>query len=434
MTCERRRQAVTKRFSYKWQVVALLATVAAMNLADRAAIFSVFPLLRADLHLSDVELGGLGSFFLWSYGVCVPLAGAVSDRFSRSLLVIGSLAAWSLVTLATGFVSNASQLLLVRALLGFAECAYTPAANALIGDYHDASTRGAAIGWQLAGLNVGPFLGAILAAFLGERYGWRPAFIVLGVAGLALAFLVALLLRDPERAPSRPNTAREPWWQALPSLFAVPSFLVMLTEGVLIAAGVWIFLNWLPFYFSDTFHMSLTAAGFSGTFALQFAVCAGVLSGGYFSDRIAVRGPEGRVWMQGLSFFAGAPFLLLFLGHPGIGTVSLAILCFTYFRAIGNGAEAPILCELFDPDMRGSAIAVLTGVQSFGGGFGILIASFLKPRLGLSGVFGAVSVLMFLAGTVVMIGYKFFIRRDLERVRNRAQPALESVAHSQNPR
>jgi MFS family permease len=408
---------------YKWRVVALLAAVAAINLADRAAIFSVFPLLKADLHLTDVQLGGTGSFFLWTYGICVPFAGALSDRFSRSKLIVGSLVAWSLVTLATGFVSSAGQLLFTRALLGVAECAYTPAANALIGDYHGASTRGAAIGWQLAGLNLGPFIGSVLAGYLGERYGWRASFIVLGLAGLVLAFFVSLTLRDAKEArPRQTIQAREPWWQALPSLFAVPSYLVMLTEGLFIAAGVWVFLNWLPFYFADTFHMGLAAAGFSGTFALQLAVCAGVLSGGYLSDRIATEGAQRRVLMQGLAYLAGAPFLLLFAGHPGIAVVTLAILAFTYFRAIGNGAEAPILCDLFEPRKRGSAMAVLTGVQSFGGAFGVLVASFLKPRFGLSGIFGGISVLLFIAGAVVMTGYTFFIRRDLEKAGARVQP------------
>ena len=409
---------------YKWRVVAVLAVVAAINLADRAAIFSVFPLLKADLHLTDMQLGGTGSFFLWTYGICVPFAGALSDRFSRSKLIVGSLVAWSLVTLATGFVSNARELLLTRALLGAAECAYTPAANALIGDYHDASTRGAAIGWQLAGLNLGPLLGAVLAGYLGEHYGWRVSFILLGLVGLILAIFVALTLRDSRGAGFQPAaSAFKPtssaWWNTLLSLFSVPSFIILLTEGLFIAAGVWIFLNWLPYYYSETFHMGLAAAGFSGTFGLQLAVVAGVISGGYFSDRIAARGGEQRVLMQGRSYLAGAPFLLLFNGTPGIVAVTIAVLAFTYFRAIGNGAEASIICDLFEPNKRGSAMAVLTGVQSFGGAFGVLVSSLLKPHFGLTGIFGGVSVLLFAAGTAVMIGYKFFIRRDLEKAHAR---------------
>lgn len=401
--------------AYRWQIVVMLAAVAAINLADRAAIFSVFPLLKAELHLSDVQLGGTGSFFLWTYGLCVPFAGALSDRVSRSKLILISLVAWSLVTVATGMVSNATQLLGARALLGVVECAYTPAANALIGDYHGPTTRGAAIGWQLAGLNLGPLIGGVLAGYLGERYGWRSSMIVLGVAGLILAVFVAITVPDAKETTPKPDRADEPWWKSLPALFTVPSYLVMLVEGLLIAAGVWIFLNWLPFYLAETFHMGLAAASLSGGFALQLAVVAGVISGGYLSDRIAIRGAEQRVLMQGISYLAGAPFLLLFLGTPGFAAATLAALAFSYFRAIGNGAEHPILCELFEPRRRGSAMAVLTGVQSFGGAFGVLIASLLKGRFGLSGIFGAVSVLLLLSGLVVMTGYAFFIRRDLRR-------------------
>ena len=161
--------------------------------------------------------------------------------------------------------------------------------------------------------------------------------------------------------------------------------------------------------------MGLAAAGFSGTFALQLAVCGGVLSGGYLSDKIAAGGAHRRVLMQGLSYLVGAPFLLLFTGHPSMAVVTAAILGFTYFRAIGNGAEPPIVFDLFEPRKRGSAMAVLTGVQSLGGAFGVLIASFLKPHFGLSAIFGGVSGLLLIAGLAVMTGYKFFIRRDLEK-------------------
>src|SRR5690349_8564154 len=86
-----------------WRTLAVLVAVGGVNYADRTAISSVFPLLRADLGASNVALAAIGSFFLWSYAAGSPFAGALADRFPRRRMVIGSLCAWSLVTLASSF-------------------------------------------------------------------------------------------------------------------------------------------------------------------------------------------------------------------------------------------------------------------------------------------------------------------------------------------
>src|SRR5437763_3877152 len=107
----------------KWTTVFLLFGIAALNYADRTAISSVFPLLRADLGISDLVLGAIGSVFLWSYALGSPIAGYLADRVSRSRVVLFSLLAWSSVMFATGFVHSTPMLLVMRALLGIAECA-----------------------------------------------------------------------------------------------------------------------------------------------------------------------------------------------------------------------------------------------------------------------------------------------------------------------
>ena len=115
--------------------------IACLNYADRTAISAVFPLLRSELGISDVGLGAIGSFFLWSYAIGSPFAGWLADRVSRSRMVVYSLTAWSLITIATGMVTDSNQLLFTRILLGLAECGYLPAAIALIADHHSPETR-----------------------------------------------------------------------------------------------------------------------------------------------------------------------------------------------------------------------------------------------------------------------------------------------------
>src|SRR6516162_315199 len=118
------------RLEQKWQTVVVLFFVAGLNYADRTAISAVFPLVRADLALTDVALAAIGSVFLWAYAVGSPFAGYLADRLSRSRLVVLSLLGWSVATIATAFVHDLTAMLLTRVFLGIAECAYLPAAVA----------------------------------------------------------------------------------------------------------------------------------------------------------------------------------------------------------------------------------------------------------------------------------------------------------------
>ncbi|MEJ7608167.1 MAG: MFS transporter [Bryobacteraceae bacterium] len=138
--------------SKPWQIVAVLFIVACLNYADRSAITAVFPLLRSELGLSDLEMAPPVNV-PWAYALGSPFAGRLADLFSRSRMVVYRLIGWSLVTLATGFVTSTSQLLTTRVLLGVAECAYLPSAVALIADHHGPRSRATAMGVHLAGLN-----------------------------------------------------------------------------------------------------------------------------------------------------------------------------------------------------------------------------------------------------------------------------------------
>src|ERR1700741_3264648 len=91
---------------YKWYVVAMLWWIAFFNYADRQAIFSVFPLLERELHLSPLQLGLLGSSFAWVYGLAAPLAGNIVDRIRRKSAILGGLQAWSLICMATALSRN----------------------------------------------------------------------------------------------------------------------------------------------------------------------------------------------------------------------------------------------------------------------------------------------------------------------------------------
>jgi MFS family permease len=402
-----------------WAIVFMLFAVACLNYADRTAISSVFPLLKSELGLSDIELAALGTAFLWTYAFCSPFSGMLADRYSRSRIIIISMVAWSAVTAATGFSRDAQDLIILRVLLGIAESAYLPAAIALIADQHPPGSRGAAMGLHLCGLNLGLVAGGGLAGYLGETYGWRSSFLVLGLSGFVMAATASRVLRDGAKPiVKKKATSTAPVIRAqLLRLVQTPSYLVIITEAMTIAIGTWMFFNWMPLYFTETYGMSLTAAGLSGTMTLQLSASLGILIGGFLSDRIARKGARRRMLFMSLCYFAAAPCLLVFFGQNPIVVVSAAVVIFSFGRALAASNEDAILCDVLPSDSRATALGIINTMNCLAGGVGILIAGFLKGGVGLSSIFGGVSVLVVFAALVSLLGYWLFLPRDIARLR-----------------
>lgn len=405
----------------RWRVVALLASAAALNYADRTSLSVVFPLLRADLGLSDLQLAAIGSFFLWSYAAASPLAGWVADRFPRQRVITLSLLAWSLVTLLTGFVTTANQMLATRVLLGLSECFYLPAAVALIADHHSSATRGRALALHSFGLNLGLVGGGALAGYLGQHYGWRSSLFLLGGLGVLLAALCHFAL---EESAARPAGQTLGWRR----LLANRAWLLLTAQAALVALGTWMFFNWMPLYFQERFSLSLAFAGFSGTAVLQLSAVLGLLAGGWLTDAIARRSAgAGRLKAMAWLYLLCVPPLVVFLVPAGFATVAAGVIAFSFIKALAMANEPPALCEIVDPQDRGSAQSFMNMCNTLAGGIGVLLAGALKADFGLSGVFASTGLLILLSAALTVA-----VRRCLPATGSRSQSAgtVSSAAHS----
>ena len=411
--------------------------IGAINYGDRTAISSVFPLLRTEFGASDVELGAIGTAFLWAYALASPFAGSLADRFSRSHIIAASLTAWSLVTLITAFAGSVGQILASRVILGFAEAAYLPAAIALIADYHASGSRATAIGFHTAGLTFGLIAGGAGAGYAGEHYGWRTSFVVLGVAGLALAAFALYYLRDntaqsANGLSAEPQQPPPPFFESVRTLLTIPSYLIVLAEAMLVAIGTWIFLNWLPLFFKETYDLSLTAAGFAGTFMLQGAATLGLIAGGYLSDWFAGAQPRKRMLMMTVAYALAAPFLLAFLTQPQLIFLNVCIFGFSFLQRMAACNETPLLCDLLAPRFRSTAIGLMNAANCTAGGLGILVAGYLKSSYGLAGIFGGISGIIVVGSILTAIGYRVFLGRDLA-LRKTWEPAAPVPAAPAQP-
>jgi MFS family permease len=408
--------------SSNWVLVWMLAVIGTLNTADRTSITAVFPLLKSGLGFTDVGLGALGSFFLWSYALASPFAGHVGDRFDRSRIVLWSLVGWSLVIALSGVVNARWELLFMRVLLGVVESLFLPAALALIAQYQPSKTVGTAMGVLGVGQCLGAIGGTTFGGYLADHYGWRPSFLALGIAGIVLALPAYFFLpRGKSFKPAAKVTVLGPtaphqlsFADASFRLLKIPSFLVIAAAGGMTAIGVWIFTNWLPLYFREAFNMSLTNAGFFGSTFINGSAALSMMLGGIASDWASRKGPQYRMLLQGFLTLAAAPTLLVFIWTRNLPLIVVAL---TLNSALINAAAVnmqPLLCDLAGEDKFSIAFGITNMMNCLAGGLGIFVAGLLKASLGLSGDFvGIVGILIFEA-LMLFCGYWMFLKKDIQ--------------------
>jgi len=147
----------------------MLWFVCFFNYADRQAIFSVFPLLEKQFHLTDLQLSVIAASFMWAYAGFGPVAGWISDRISRKTIILVALAFWSVMTAATAWAHSYTALVWVRAMGGLGEAFYFPAAMSLLGDYHGSGTRSRAMSIHQSSVYAGSIAGGALSALIAEH-------------------------------------------------------------------------------------------------------------------------------------------------------------------------------------------------------------------------------------------------------------------------
>jgi MFS family permease len=188
--------------AYAWYALGLLALINLLNYVDRNVIFALFEPIKRDLGLSDSQLGWLGSAYIFVFSVAALPFGVMSDLRSRRAVIAGGVTVWSAFTFLSGLVNSFGQLFTCRAAVGVGEAAYGPAASSLVADYFPGRGRAMAMGILSSGVALGGVLGLILGGYLEGLYGWRVAFMTVGVPGFLCAVLVARL-HDPTRQPAK---------------------------------------------------------------------------------------------------------------------------------------------------------------------------------------------------------------------------------------
>ena len=388
---------------YAWLVVLLLVPVALLNYMDRQMMAAMkFSIMQEIPSVASEEhWGTLLAMFKWVYALFSPLGGYIADRFSRSRVIVASLAIWSALTWATGHAASYEQLLIARAVMGISEACYIPAALALIADFHLGPTRSRAVGLHQVGIYTGIIVGGFSGYAADSPYvGWRMAFGLAGTVGVLYALPLAALLRDaPKVAPS----AKTGGGAGSLSLALNGSFLLLVLYFTLPAMAGWVIKDWMPAVLKTQFDIDQGLAGVSATLYVNVAGLAGLLLGGVMADYAMRFSRRGRIYVSAL----GTTLLIPALFGMGHAPTLAAAVAFLALFGIGWGLfdcnNMPILCQIVPPQMRATAYGVMNLVSISCGGFADRKFGALRDRqVPIDAIFGlfaaaiAVSVILVL--------------------------------------
>ena len=363
--------------------LAALFAVGLLNYLDRTALSVLQVPIKAELGLSDAQLGALtGLCFVVPYTLISLPLGRLADRWNRVWLMALAIACWSGMTSLSGLALGFWSLAVLRMGVAIGEAACLPTSYALIADHFPSQTRGRATAVFGLAYPLGTMLGLAGVGALAESLGWRGAFAAVGAIGLLLAPLLVLATRDPVRGGSAGAPAVPALRAALAGLWANRPFRYITCAASAQAVAVYAVVSWgVPFYVR-THGMAVADAGLAMGLMLGLGGGAGILLGGFVSDRLSRR---GRHWYLLVPAFAGAVLFVAGLGQFLAPQLAWALAAGALASTMLNVFLAPtyaITQSLAAPGVRGLASAVIvsaTGVV--GGGVGPLLTGWVSDLL-----------------------------------------------------
>ncbi|HXS88967.1 MAG TPA: MFS transporter [Steroidobacteraceae bacterium] len=306
-------QAIRVTDAYRYYVAWLLCGVYTISIMDRQLVAILVEPIRTEFALQDWHMGLLSglAFALFYTTLGVPLA-RLADRNNRVKIMAVSLLVWSAFTGLTGIAKTFVHLLIARVGVAVGEAGCNPAAYSLIGDYFEARRRATALSIFQMGGYIGSFLGLLLGGWVGHTYGWRAAFLLVGLPGIGVALLMKLTLRELPRGFSDPVRAvvePPPVGKVVRDLLAKTSFVHLAFAAALHNFAVYGVGNWYAAFLMRSHGMNVAKAGTILAICTVIGGAAGTYIGGMLSDRLATRRHDSRyyLWVPALSLLIGFP-------------------------------------------------------------------------------------------------------------------------------
>ncbi len=366
-----------------WFALAVLFLINTVNFFDRLIIGAVGEPIRREFELSDTSLGLLSTAFTLLYAfVGIPF-GRLADRLPRKQILAAGVFAWSLLTFASGFARNFTQIFLLRLGVGVGEASCAPAATSLISDLFPPDKRARAMSIFMLGLPIGIALSFAISGWVAANYGWRTAFFVAGVPGILLA-VAALFIREPHRstAPTVASTTTFSWAPFREVLSSWTMFWLILSGAIhnfsLYALSSFMTPYLMRFHDLDIRDANIIAMLVNGVFTLPGLILGGIA--GDLARRWRVNG--GLLVVAGATLLSVPLFFAAIMAESGNTTLFLfamggafALMYFYYSVTYAT------IADITRPELRGTAMSVyFMAMYLMGGALGPYVVGVLSDH------------------------------------------------------
>jgi MFS family permease len=382
-----------KRNADPYLGLAFLTGLNLLNYLDRYVLASVVPPLKAELQLTDGQIGWLTSAFLIGYFITAPIFGYLGDRWRRKGLIVFGVVVWSLGTLLTGFCNQYWTLIGCRLLVGLGEASYATVAPAWLSDLFPARHRNNALTIFYVATPVGSALGYMLGGLALAHGGWRTGFLWAGAPGLLLV-LALLMLAEPARGASDASTSKgaasaahaTPSLAEIAGLFRIGNFNLILLGYTAYTFALGAFAAWGPTFLNRVHELDLNVADqFFGGVLVVAGLC-GTLIGGFAATALQKRVRSGYALLLALPVLAAVPVATLAFVSAST-TASMVYLGAAMFLCfLPTGPVATLIMESVPVALRASAMAAtLFVIHLFGDFWSPVIVGKLadRPEIGL---------------------------------------------------
>jgi len=382
---------------YRTYVLNALLIIYILNFVDRGLLSVVAPVMKPELGISDTAFGlltGFGFALLYTI-VGIPLA-QFSERRHRVTIMTVCVALWSLMTALCGLAAPVTFagvtigafwiLLTCRVGVGIGEAGCTPPANSLIADYYPPKSRSTALGYYAMGVTLGGLLANVIGGPITDMFGWRMAFFVLGLPGIAIAAVLWLTVKEPPRGyTDPPGTVRREkvsFAEGFRELASKPSWWTNAIAATIASFCGYGISSFQALFINRTFGLSAGEAAVYVNAPAAVAGSIGALATGFLAERLARRYPSAIAWLPGFGMIICVPFYLVAFSTPSVA-VCVVMLCLGGFSKYGYlAAQYTIGQGVVSAQVRAVSTAVMLFVINLlGYGLGPLFIGALSDFL-----------------------------------------------------
>jgi predicted MFS family arabinose efflux permease len=351
-------------------ILLVLTIVSFFNYLDRMAISVLVVQIKRDLSLSDTQIGlitGLG-FALFYAIMGLPIA-RIADRGDKAIVLSVCVALWSAATALSGAATSFVTLLLTRAAVGVGEAGCVPASFAIIAQRFGVARRPFAISVFQSGFLIGSGLGMFGAGAVGDALGWRATLTIIGLAGLPVALLVAITLRDSSFRP--PAAAPRTAVGDIRILLSRPAFNHLIAALSVATFGTYSLMQWLPTVLVRSFAAPLSQAGLIMGVSLGLGGMIGILCGGLLAGHLTRKDRRWDLWLCSIVYVAAAFLFVIAVSASTLALSATFIFAAIMVMFVANGAGLAAVQRYAEPERRATANAILVVATAvFGVGLG----------------------------------------------------------------